>query len=175
MGWSKPSIKVFRSVNGNATFDEAFLSEFQTNPMKCLTALPILMIMLASCHKTNQAIESGLIQQWKLSEWDVSGPGTVRFYPQADTSIILSLNTNGSYSVQINGQSYSNGTFSISDTTFGGISYPEVIFSRSLLLKPGLSSLSQNFYSISGGTLTFRSANFDPGYQYSYIFQAIHP
>jgi hypothetical protein len=143
--------------------------------MKHLTGLSFLLIVLASCHKTNKTIENGLLQQWKLSEWDVSGPGTARFYPQPDTTIILNLNTDGSYTVQINGQSYSSGSFSISNALSEGMTGPRVFFSSTVQLKPGLGLFDDDFYSISGGTLTLRSANFDPGYEYSYIFQAIHP
>jgi hypothetical protein len=143
--------------------------------MKYLTGLSILLIVLASCHKSNKSNESAIYQQWKLSEWDVSGPWTARFYPQPDTTIIFNLNTNGSYTVQINGQSYSSGSFRISNALSEAMTGPRVFFSSTVQLKADLGLFDDDFYSISGGTLTLRPFITNPGFQYSYIFQAVHP
>lgn len=142
--------------------------------MKYLTGLCFLLILLASCHKTTNAKDSGLYQQWKLSEWDISGPGTARFYPQPDTTIVLNLNTNGSYTVQINGQSYSNGSFSLSNPLSEGMTGPRIIFGSTVQLKPDLGLYDDEFYSISGETLTLRPFLTNPGFQFSEIFQRVH-
>jgi hypothetical protein len=142
--------------------------------MKYLTGLPFLLIVLASCHKTNKATESGLLQQWKLSEWDVSGPGTARYYPGPDTTIVLDLASNGSYNVQINGNSYSSGTFRISNPLTEVMTGPRVIFGSTVQLKPDLGMIDDDFYSISGGTLTIRAVLISPGFNSSYIFKPVH-
>jgi len=146
--------------------------------MKYLTGLCLLLIVLASCHKTKdgglrQQLELSE-QQWRLSEWDVMGGGIARSYPGPDTTIVLNLDPNGSYTVQINGQPYSNGSFRLSEATASGINEPEIIFSNTLQLKPGLGIVADDTYSISGGTLTLRSALLNPGLSFSIIFQPVH-
>ena len=142
--------------------------------MKYLTGLSILLIVLASCHKSNKTMESGIYQQWKLSEWDVQGGGIARSYPGPDTTIVLDLASNGSYTVQINGQSYSSGSFRILEATAGGIDEPQINFSNPLKLEPGLELFNNEYYSISGGTLTMRSVLLNPGFSFSFIFKPVH-
>jgi hypothetical protein len=88
--------------------------------MKGLIFLPLIsFIALFACHKSSiNSSEINTAGGWQLAEKNsVLGPYDIILKPSKDSSVLLILNSNSTYTTELNGITVSSGSYSIAPDT----------------------------------------------------------
>lgn len=138
--------------------------------MRNLPGLCILLITMAACHKSSGGgSDSGLYKDWLFTKEIVSGGGSTTFYPPADSTVILHLHSDNSYSLSVKGHTTSSGTFQVKPAGPGGSPGPELIFNQ----RSGSAFLVDERYTLQGNSLVLSPALLNPGLHWTFYYAAI--
>ncbi len=77
----------------------------------------IFLIIFSACHKTGS--NRNVDRSWQLVEenWTVGPSPLMTAEPSGDSSVLLTLNANNTYSTELNGKVVAQGSFSITTDT----------------------------------------------------------
>jgi hypothetical protein len=124
--------------------------------MKFLPGLFILLFTSAACHKSNVNAPYG---SWRYIKLVQSGATPVTFPSPPDTTVVLNLGHDNSYSVTINGNAWSSGSFRAEPATSES-RYPRLSFSKPQNYGYGI--YDDMIFALRGDTLTL-TVNEDSG------------
>ena len=138
--------------------------------MRYLPGLCTLLITLAGCHKSRSSgSDSRLYRNWLFTKETIAGGTTNTFYPPADSTVILHLNSDNSYLLSVRGHTTSSGTFQVKPAGPGGSPGPELIFSQ----QSGGPFFGDERYTLDGNSLMLSSALLNPGLHWTFYYEAI--
>jgi len=134
------------------------------------------LLALASCHKTNKVNDPQVPGDWKFVRMDWSAAAISQFLPGKDTTIVLHLQADHTYSITVNGHVLSGGTFEETTVQYDnrGTTFPALFFSNVPQLGTYLFIPQKSTYTLSGNNLSMQPYFLTPAGLGTYIFARDH-